>query len=357
MTAITLNQLSEFLASQGFPTEIDGDGEISLSAVNTLEDAAPGEISFLSNPKYKHLLDTTKASAVIVDREVGVPDRLVALRCDDPYAGMTTAIVRIHGYRAHPRWGIDRRAVIAEDATIGARGNIAHEVTIRDHVIIGEDVTVYPGCYIGDHTTLGDGVTLFPNVVIYDHSQIGNRVTIHAGTVVGQDGLGYAPHNGGWLKIPQIGRVIIEDDVELGAGCAVDRATMGTTRIGRGTKLSDLVVIGHGTRIGEDCMIVAQVGIAGSTTVGNHVTLAGQVGISGHLAIGDDVKVGAQSGVRSNLETGGEYMGSPAVDSTAFRRQTSLVHRLPQLKQRLRDLETEVAELRKRVEDNDRFKR
>ena len=354
MNTMTLAELSEFFASQGFANEIEGDGSINLSAVNTLEDAGPGEISFLSNPKYTRLLAETKASVVIVDRHAALPEGMSALRCDEPYAGVTAAIIRIHGHRIHPQWGIDQRAVIAQSARIGGGASIGPYVTVRDNVVIGENVTLYPGCYIGDEVSMGDKVTIFPNVVIYDQSQIGSRVTIHAGTVVGEDGLGYAPHNGKWLKIPQVGRIIIEDDVEIGACCALDRATLGATRIGRGTKFSNLVAVGHGARMGQDCMIVAQVGIAGSTRLGNHVTLAGQVGVSGHLAIGDNVKVGAQSGVRCNLEPDGEYLGSPAVEGSAFRRQTSLVQRLPQLKQRLRNLETEVAELRKRVEEYDR---
>ena len=197
---------------------------------------------------------------------------------------------------------------------------------------------------------MGDGVTLFPNVVLYDGTRVGNRVTIHAGSVVGQDGLGYAPIDGKWLKIPQVGRTVIEDDVEIGACCALDRATLGETRIGRGTKFSDMVVIGHGTKVGEHCMFVAQVGVAGSTKIGHHVTLAGQVGVSGHLTIGDNVRVGAKSGVHSNIDAGAEYMGSPAVESSAFKRQASVAHRLPELKKRVRDLETEVAELRKCIE-------
>jgi len=195
-----------------------------------------------------------------------------------------------------------------------------------------------------------DDVTLFPNVVIYDGSVIGNRVTIHAGSVIGQDGLGYAPRNGQWIKIPQIGRIIIEDDVEIGANCAFDRATLGRTRVGRGTKFSNGVVIGHGASVGEDCMVVALVGIAGSAKIGNHVTLAGQVGVAGHLEIADSVKIGAQSGVASSLKQPGEYMGTPAVEAAAFRRQVSVIHRLPEMKERLRQLEQQMAEMQKRLD-------
>lgn len=350
---ITLADLSAFLASNGFANEIDGPTAIKLKAVNTLEDAGPGDISFLANPRYAHLLGETKASAVIVGRDDPRPNGLTVLRCDDPYAAVTAAIIHIHGHREHPTWGIDPRAVVADGARIGEGADIGPHVTIRDGVVIGENATLYPGCYVGDGAVIGNDVTLFPNVVIYDGVRLGDRVTVHAGTVIGEDGLGYAPMNGRWLKIPQIGSVTIGDDVEIGAVCAIDGATLGTTRIGRGSKFSNSVVVGHGAKIGEDCMIVAQVGIAGSSVIGKHVTLAGQAGISGHLTIGDNARIGAQSGVHSNIEPGAEYLGSPAVKSMDFRRQTSLIHRLPQLKKRVQELENEVERLRKCMEDDD----
>ncbi len=349
MADVTLAEFSEFLSGQGFDNEIDGDGAVRVSAVNTLEDAQAGEISFLSNPKYTDLLGQTKASAVISDRSVAAPEGLTLLRCDDPYAGVTAAIIRIHGYRVHPEWGIDDRAIIAESATVGDGANIGPYVTISDHVVIGEDVTIYPGCYLGEHAVVGDRVILFPNVVIYDHACLGNRITVHAGSVIGQDGLGYVRHKGGWLKIPQVGKIVIEDDVEIGAACALDRATLGTTRIGRGTKMSDSVVVGHGASIGEECMFVAQVGIAGSATIGNHVTLAGQSGVGGHLTVGDGATVGARGGVITDLEPGREYGGFPAVEVAAFRRQVVNLRRLPELRQRVRDLEQIVRGLRGQV--------
>ncbi len=350
---LTLAELSEFLAKHGFPNEVDGDARAHVHAANTLEDAVEGEISFLANPRYTNRLAETKASVVIVKPEDDVPNGLATLRCADPYGAITAAIVHIHGHRSHPQWGIHDRATIAESAKIGTGANIAPNVTISENATIGNDATLYPGCYIGENVRIGEEVTLFPNVVIYSGCRIGDRVSIHAGTVVGQDGLGYAPVDGAWLKIPQIGTTVIEDDVEIGACCALDRATLGETRIGKGTKFSDMVVIGHGTKVGEHCMFVAQVGVAGSTKIGNHVTLAGQVGVSGHLTIGDNARIGAKSGVHSNIEPGSEYLGSPAVESSAFRRQASAVHRLPKMKTRLRELEAEVEALRKRLDESD----
>ena len=353
MPDLTLAELSEFLRQQGFDNGIIGDGSLRVTAVGTLEDAGAGEITFLANPKYTGHLATTQASAVIVDRKTMLPERLAAIRCNDPYAAVTAAIIRLHGHRTHPQWGLDDRASVAESARIGENGHLGPHVTVGDSAVIGRNAVIYPGCCVGDGTAIGDDVTLFPNVVIYDRSIIGNRVTIHAGSVIGQDGLGYAPHGGKWIKIPQVGRIIIEDDVEIGANCSFDRATLGVTRVGKGTKFSNGVVIGHGATIGEHCMIVGQVGIAGSATIGNRVTLAGQVGVTGHLKIADDVKVGAQSGVNTSLKAAGEYIGSPAVDRTAFGRQVAAVKKLPEMKRRLRELEREVAELRRSIEKDD----
>ena len=347
-----LSELCKYLDSHGFSSECDGVGDPAIESVNTIEDAQSGDITFLANPKYSAAVATTKASAIIVKPGVEVPDSVATLRCSDPYGAITAAIIKIHGYREHPQWGIHERAVISTGARIGSNANIGPYVTVADGVVIGDSATIYPGCHIADDVRLGDQVTLFPNVVIYDGAHIGNRVTIHAGSVIGEDGLGYAPVDGAWLKIPQIGSIVVEDDVEIGACCAMDRATVGETRIGRGSKFSNSVVIGHGTKVGEHCMIVAQVGVAGSARIGNNVTLAGQVGINGHLTIGDGARVGAQSGVQSNIEGGTDYLGSPAVESSAFRRQSSLVNRLPQMKQRLRDLEAEVQRLRESVEEH-----
>ena len=350
MGTVTLAELSENLAAGGLPNRVEGDRSLTLTAVSTLEDAGPGELSFLANPKYLDRLAETKASAVLVDRKVPVPDGVAAIRSDDPYAGLCLAIVKIHGYRKHPQWGSGERAHIAETASVGPGANIAPEVTIADQVRIGQNVTIYPGCYVGDRCVLGDDVTLYPNVVIYDDSILGNRVAIHAGTVIGEDGLGYAPVGEKWAKIPQAGRVIIENDVEIGANCTIDRATLGCTSIGSGSKFSNLIAVGHGTRIGSDCMLVALVGVAGSTTIGRHVTLAGQAGIVGHTTIGDNARVGAQAGVRADVEPGVTVLGTPATPIAEAKRQMLVIQRLPEMRRQLRDLEAEVTALRKLIE-------
>jgi UDP-3-O-[3-hydroxymyristoyl] glucosamine N-acyltransferase len=348
--SIRLSELSEHLAASGLSNSVEGDREVVLSAVNTLEDAGPGEISFLANPKYHDRLATTQASAVLVDRHVEIPNGLAALRSDDPYAALCMTIVKVHGYRQHPQWGISERANIAASARVGAGANIGPDVHVADDVTIGANATIYPGCYIARGCVVGDEVTLYPNVVVYEDCILGNRVTIHAGSVIGEDGLGYAPVGENWHKIPQVGRVEIEDDVEIGASCTIDRATLGCTRIGAGTKFSNLIAIGHGAKIGPNCMVVAQVGVAGSTTVGKHVTMAGQAGIVGHVHIGDNAAIGAQAGVKNDVEPGTTVLGTPAVPITEAKRQMLIVQQLPQMRQRLKELEAEVKTLRALVQ-------
>jgi len=331
------------------PNTVEGDRDLVLTAVNTLEDAGPGEISFLANPKYAERLGTTRASAVLVDREATVPPGVAAVRTSDPYAALCLTIVRVHGYRRHPQWGISDRACIASSARIGPNANIGPNVYIAENVRIGAEANIYPGCYIAERCVIGDRVTLYPNVVLYDDSVLGERVTLHAGTVIGEDGLGYAPVGEEWIKIPQVGRAEIGDDVEIGAACTIDRATLGCTRIGSGTKFSNLVAIGHGAKIGSNCMVVAQVGVAGSTVVGRHVTMAGQAGIVGHATIGDNATIGAKAGVKNDVEAGTTVLGAPAVPITEAKRQMLMVQQLPKMRERLRALEAEVKALRERT--------
>ncbi|MGR8979470.1 MAG: UDP-3-O-(3-hydroxymyristoyl)glucosamine N-acyltransferase [Gammaproteobacteria bacterium] len=346
MKTVNLSELSEYLNNQGFPNHIDGTADTPINGVNTLQEAGKGEISFLANNKYREQLFETAASAVIVSPEETVPESLTVLRCANPYGAIAAAIRLIHGIRRHPEWGIDPRAEIAPSARIGADANIGPFVTIDANAVIGDNATIYPGCYIGYDVIIGDDVMLYPNVVIYDGSRLGNQVTLHAGTVIGQDGLGYAPVDGRWMKIPQAGRVTIEDDVEMGAGCAIDRATLGETRVGTGTKFSDQVVLGHGTKVGKHGMFVAQVGLAGSVHVGDHVTIGGQVGVAGHLSIGDNVIIGAKSGVWSDIPSNERYFGSPAFKWKQFWRQVAAVTELPDIIRRLRRMEKELESLR-----------
>ena len=308
-----------------------GDPELRVSSVNTLEDATAGEVSFLSNAKYVRLLETTHASAVIVAPGV-TAKRVALLRASNPYYAFARAVVKLHGYRRHPHAGIHPAAHVDPTASIG------------------EGTVLYPGVYVGPRARVGRDCILYPNVVVYDDCVLGDRVILHANCSIGHDGFGHATHKGpeGFpvhYKIPQAGNVVIGDDVELGAGCAVDRATLGSTVIGNGTKFSNLISIGHGAHIGPHGLLVGLVGIAGSTKIGHHVTLAGQVGVAGHLEIGDHVTVGAQSGVINDVPDQSTLVGSPAMPASHARRVYTIFSQLPELLERIKRLEQQVEEL------------
>ncbi|MBI3834763.1 MAG: UDP-3-O-(3-hydroxymyristoyl)glucosamine N-acyltransferase [Planctomycetes bacterium] len=349
---LKLSELCRILNEVGLPAQIEG-ADCAVRAVNTLEAAGDSDITFLSNPKYTNFIASTKASAIIAKDGVETPSSLSVIRCRDPYGAITMVIVHLHGHRKHPKWGASRAgAFIDPTATIGEEANIAPGVTVAANVVIGKRCTLYPGCYIARGARLGDDCVLFPNVVIYEECELGNRVTIHAGSVIGEDGLGYAPQGEKWIKIPQVGRAVIGDDVEIGANCTIDRATLGTTEIGAGTKFGNVIVIGHGTKIGPDCMFVGLVGVAGSVTVGKHVTMAGQVGVAGHLEIGDGASVGAQSGIVGNVPAKATLLGSPAIPMDSAKRSMVLVQRLPEWANRVRELERELQELREQIGAN-----
>ncbi|MFQ5461033.1 MAG: UDP-3-O-(3-hydroxymyristoyl)glucosamine N-acyltransferase [Phycisphaerae bacterium] len=346
MNSYRLSQLCEILDQHGFRASLEGE-DLPIKAINTLESASAGELSFLSNEKYLKAVAETDASAIICKDGVSIPPGKSAIRIDDPYAALAVAIIALYGYRRHPQWGVSDRANIHETAQIGSHLNIAAGATIAEGAVLGDNCTIYPGCYIAKDARIGHDCTLFPNVVIYDGCVLGDRCTIHAGSVIGQDGLGFAPHEGKWVKIPQIGNAVLGDDVEIGANCSIDRATLGSTEVHSGTKFSDNVTIGHGCKIGEHCLFVGQVGLAGSVNVGRHVTLAGQVGLAGHQTIGDHAVVAAQAGVVGDLEGGKTYFGSPAVPITEAHRSHTAMRKLPQWFKRIKALEKEVAELRK----------
>jgi len=315
--------------------ELVGDGNLSIHSVNTLEEAKAGQISFLANPKYVKQLETTNASAVIVSPGVK-HERLPLLKSKEPYYAFTQAVVALHGYRKHPLRGISPAAHVDPTASIG------------------EGTIVYPGVYVGPRTKVGRDCVLHANVVIYEDCIIGDRVIINANSSIGPDGFGFATLNGIQHKIPQVGKVIIEDDVEVGANTAIDRAALGSTVIGKGSKVGNLNAIGHNVRIGEHSLIVAQVGIAGSVRIGHHCTMAGQVGVAGHLKIGNNVTLGAQTGVMDDIPDQSTYIGAPAMPAQQARRVYSLFTQLPDLLQRIKQLEQKVEELSSEETDSSR---
>ncbi len=318
---LTLRELAERVGA-----ELIGDGSVAIHSAATLEEAAAGQVSFLANPKYLKQLETTNASAVIVLPTV-TSGRLVLLRAKDPYFAFREAVVALHGYRQHPHAGIHPKAHVDPTASVG------------------DGSVLYPGVFVGPRAKIGRDCVLFPNVAIYDDTILGDRVIVHAGSSIGQDGFGYATHKGVHHKIPQVGIAVIEDDVEIGSNASIERATLGSTLVGRGTKINDNVVIGHGAKIGPHCLIVAQVGIAGSVTLGHHVTLAGQVGVAGHLRVGDNVTAAAQTGIIGDIPDQTTVMGMPALPAAQARRIWGVYSKLPELLSRVRKLETQVEEL------------
>ena len=316
---------------------LTGDGSVEITGCASIERARGDEVTFLANEKYARFLESTRAAAVIVDNETPCPVGIARLVCDDPYFAFRNAMVALHGFRQHPDHG--GRGAVHPGATVGDGSSVHPNAVVSEGAMVGRGCVLYPGAYIGPHARVGDECVLFPNAVVYDRCVLGNRVTLHANTVIGHDGFGYATHEGVHHKIPQAGIVVVEDDVEIGASCAVERAALGETRIGRGTKLADLISIGHGTRIGEDCLLVSLVGVSGSVEMGNHVVLGGQVGVSGHLTIGDGVQAAGRTVIVQDVAPGSKVAGVPAVDLAQSKRNYLVSRDLAGLAKRVKDLE------------------
>ena len=322
-----------------------------ISGCNTLEKAAPDDISFLANAKYAPLLQHTRAGTVIVSsdhaHEVGS-----AIVSPNPYLDFAR-IVRIF---ARPQGEFSG---CHESSTVHPEALVAEGVTIYPHVTVGprarieKGCTLFSGVYVGEDCTIGTGSVLYPNVVLMAGTQLGKNVILHPGVVVGSDGFGYAQAQAEHEKIPQIGRVVIEDDVEIGANTTIDRAALGETRIGRGTKIDNLVQIGHNVQIGENSILVAQVGIAGSSKLGKNVILAGQVGISGHLEIGDSCRVGAKSGVGKSLQAQTDWSGIPAVEHARFLRMAATLPKVPDMHKKIKKLESTLQALQDQLGQGD----
>lgn len=336
--------------AQQIDARVEGDGSRMVSGCAPIEHAGPDDITFLANSKYAKFLPSTKAAAVIIDAKTPCPPHIVKLIAADPYFAFRSAMVALYGFRRHPApicsagagGCISAEATIHPDALIGAGTAVHPHATVEARAKIGQRCILYPGTYVGPDAVLGDDCVLFPNVVVYDRCVLGNRVAIHANTVIGSDGFGYATSKGVHCKIPQAGIVVIEDDVELGAGCAIERATMGETRIGKGTKFADLISIGHGSKIGKHCLFVSMVGLSGSVEVGDYVVMGGQAGAVGHLKIGDKAQIGAQTGITNDVEAGSKVWGTPAVELEHARRNAVVFRDLYGLAQRVRQLEKQL---------------
>ena len=337
-------KLSELAVATG--ARLDGSGgEIEITGAAGLTEAGTGHVTFLANPRYATHVKTTRASAIYIGENVKVERDVALLRAVDPYLAYTRALILFHpepGFAAfiHPSAVIDESARIAAGVFIGAYVYIGRDVEIESGARIYPHATIYDGARIGADSIIHSGVA------IRERSHLGQRVVIHNNAVIGCDGFGYArDENRRWLKIPQTGRVVIEDDVEIGAGSTIDRASVGESRIARGTKIDNLVQIGHSCSVGEDSLLCAQVGLAGSSHIGNRVILAGQAGVAGHLKIGDDAVLTAKSATSHDIEPGKMMSGSPAFDNRDWLRSTAAFRRLGEMQRTIRELSKRLKEL------------
>lgn len=334
-------KLKELAASVG--GTVIGDGDVDISGVAAIEEAQPGEITFISNPKYLSMLSATKASAVIVSPNVTQGDKPL-LSIANPYLAFAK-ILSLYTQKAYQPKGIDPQASISPTARVGKEVTVYPFVCVGDRCSIGDRVTLYPGVSVGEDSSIGDESILHAHVSIYPGTIIGKRVILHSGVVVGSDGFGYVKDGKKNVKILQVGHVEIEDDVEIGANTTVDRAALGKTVIHRGVKIDNLVQVAHNVVIGEDSIIVAQVGISGSTKIGSNVTLAGQAGLTGHITVGDNVMVGAQSGVMNDLPPNSAYTGTPAIPHREQLRVASATLKLPEMRKTLKEIEARLKKI------------
>ncbi|MDR0844508.1 MAG: UDP-3-O-(3-hydroxymyristoyl)glucosamine N-acyltransferase [Tannerella sp.] len=327
---------------------VEGNPDAKVNAFSKIEEGKPGTLSFLANPKYEHYIYQTQASIVLVNADFVPSGSIQATLVKVPNAYLALAtLLNIVEQSKPKKTGIDSTAFIASSATVGENGYVGTMAYIGEQSVIGKNCLIYPHAYIGDRVKVGDNVLIYPHVTIYDDCVIGNNCILQAGSVIGSDGFGFAPEGEEYHKIPQMGNVVLEDDVEIGANTTIDRAVMDSTRIHRGVKLDNLVHIAHNVEVGDNTVMAAQVGLAGSTKVGKHCMFGGQVGIAGHVQIGDHVNIAAQSGVMRNIPQPANLLGSPALPLKDSLRSSAIFAKLPEMYRTLYQLQKEVDELKK----------
>jgi UDP-3-O-[3-hydroxymyristoyl] glucosamine N-acyltransferase len=327
---------------------IEGDPDASVSSFGKIEEAKEKQLTFLANPKYEEYLYSTNASIVIVNEsyELKQPVKATLIRVPDAYSAFATLLSKYQDIMQQQLTGIQQPVYIAKTATVGDHVFVGAFAYLGENAKVGNNTKIYPNVYVGDNVLIGDNCILYPGVKIYHDCLLGNDVIIHGGTIIGSDGFGFAPlADGSFKKIPQIGNVLIEDHVEIGANTTIDRATIGSTIIKSGAKLDNLIQVGHNAEIGNSTVIAAQAGISGSTKIGNGVMIGGQAGIVGHIQLGDGAKVNAQSGVSKSVEPGKAVTGSPAYDYTAALRSQAVTRKLPELEKRVKELEALIKQL------------
>ena len=328
---------------------IQGNPDTTVTSFGKIEEAVAGQLSFLANPKYQDYLYTTKASLVIVNENLQLQKNITAtlVRVKDAYSAFATLLTTYQNLKAQQKKGIETPSHIASSATLGTDVFVGAFAYIGEKVSIGNNSKIFPGAYIAENVSIGSNTTIHAGVKIYEDCIIGNDVVIHAGTVIGSDGFGFAPQpDGSYQKVPQIGNVIIEDQVEIGANTTIDRATMGSTIIKKGVKLDNLIQIAHNVEIGSQTVIAAQTGISGSTKLGQKIMIGGQAGIAGHLTIANGVKIAGGAGVTKNLDGEGKsYAGFPAEDAKQSLKAQVYTRQLPELEKRVKELEKLVTQL------------
>ena len=342
-------QIADFI--QG---EVVGDENATVQTFAKIEEGMPGAISFLANPKYASYLYETQSSIVLVNKDFE-PEKEVKttlIKVNNAYESVAK-LLTLYEMSKPKKTGIDPVASIASSAQIGENVYIAPYAVIGEGVVIGNNTQIHANAVIGDNAKVGNNCIIYPNATVYHECRIGNNVILHAGSVIGADGFGHAPATDGYEKIPQIGIVIIEDNVEVGANTCIDRATMGATIIRKGVKLDNLIQVAHNVEVGSNTVMASQCGIAGSTKIGEWCMFGGQVGVAGHSKIGDRLNVGAQTGIPGNMKGNQTVMGSPAIDAKLFARSSVVSKRLPEMYQTLNALQKEVEELKKLLNKNE----
>ncbi len=333
--------------------EIVGDPEVTVSSVSKIEEGKPGSLAFLSNPKYENYLYTSDASVVLVNHDF-IPRQAIKatlIKVNDAYQAFASLLDLYNKARESFKTGIEQPSFVHESSVLGSDCWVAAFAYVGRNVKIGNGVKLYPHVYVGDNVTIDDYTTLFSGVKIYDDTVIGKRCVFHSGVVIGSDGFGFAQQDDGtYKKIPQIGNVIIEDDVEIGANTTIDCGTMESTIIRKGVKLDNLIMVAHNCEIGENTVMAGHTGMAGTTKIGKNCKFAGQVGLAGHLTIGDNVQIGAQSGVTKDVKSNEILLGSPAIDYRQAMRMYTVLRNLPQLRQEVIDLQKEIRKLKEKID-------
>ena len=327
--------------------KIVGNSDVKVSGLSKIEEGQPYTLSFLANMKYEEYIYSTGASIVIVNKSFkptkNLPSSLTLIKVDDAYACFAK-LLAVYNEMSEKKAKIEQPCHISSTATVGENVYIGAFAYIGDHVKLGNGVKIYPNAYIGDHVEIGEKTTVHPGAAVYHNCKVGENCVIHAGAIIGADGFGFAPDKDGkFQKVPQIGNVVLENNVEIGANATIDRATLGSTILKKGVKIDNLVQIAHNVTIGENAAIAAQAGVAGSTKIGERVMIGGQVGISGHIKIADETKIVAQSGIPGNIKSKGKtLMGSPGIPIDDFKKSYFGFRKLPYILEKIRELEQKI---------------